>query len=86
MVMASEDFREVQRKDAATLPPFNNYSVCPCGNRCEIRVHYSPGSRDINGPHFRRICSAYGARWNERAATSVDAAWTAHGREETQRV
>jgi len=69
-VIACQDFGEVERVDAATLPPFSNQSVCAaCGNRRGIRVHYSPGSRFINGPHFRRLCPR-GAHWDERAATT----------------
>jgi hypothetical protein len=64
MVIACQDFGDAQRTDAATLPPFSNHSACgACGNARGIRVHYSPGSRDIAGPHFRRICSACGAQW-----------------------
>ena len=59
-----DEAAEGARLRAEELPPFRNDSKCAaCGNQREIRVHYSPGSRDIDGLHFRRICSACGARW-----------------------
>jgi hypothetical protein len=59
MVIACQDFGDTQRTDAATVPPFDNDSVrAACDNRRGIRVHYSPGSRDIAGPHFGDCASA----------------------------
>lgn len=64
-----DESKDGAQLDAAELPPFSNDSRCRCGNRRAIRVHYSPGSRDIVGPHFRRLCPC-GAVWNERAAAN----------------
>jgi hypothetical protein len=65
MGIACSDYDEAERIDAATLPPFSNYSRCPVCNQCRARVLYAPGSRTIRGPHFRRECPC-GAEWFER--------------------
>ena len=69
MGISCGDYGDTDRVDAATLPPFDNNSRCSaCGNRRGIRVHYSPGSREIRGPHFKRLCLC-GTQWPERAVS-----------------
>lgn len=68
-MIACAEYDEADRIDAATLPPFSNYSRCPACNRNRARVCYAPGSRVIRGPHFKRPCPC-GFVWYESAVSA----------------
>jgi hypothetical protein len=65
MGIACQDYDETERVDAATLPPFSNYSRCPVCKTNRARVLYAPGSREVARPHFKRPCPC-GFAWYER--------------------